>query len=137
MSKNLEVFLEGKIKNLEEKLEWLVCFEVAETAPIYKYLDDRLICSDSSIGQSYKSVPNEELPCKRSSQMTYFFDLPITIRDFFYFIFPQGSEGLRYSKNWFRKSLKLIIPDQIDNLLKIELDLSNVHCKHIKKLFCQ
>ena len=44
MSKDLEAFLKGEIKNLEDELECPVCLEVAKTAPIYKCEDDHLLC---------------------------------------------------------------------------------------------
>merc|ERR1712029_612248 len=44
MSKDLEVFLEREIADLEDELECPVCLEVAKVAPIYKCEDDHLIC---------------------------------------------------------------------------------------------
>ena len=41
---DLENFLEGQILELEEELECPVCLEVATTLPIYKCLDDHLLC---------------------------------------------------------------------------------------------
>ena len=41
---DLEKFLEGQILELEGELECPVCLEVAKTSPIYKCLDDHLLC---------------------------------------------------------------------------------------------
>ena len=41
---DLEKFLEAQILELESELECPVCLEVATTSPIYKCLDDHLLC---------------------------------------------------------------------------------------------
>ena len=43
-NRELENFLEGQILELEVELECPVCLEVATTSPIYKCLDDHLLC---------------------------------------------------------------------------------------------
>ena len=42
--KDFEIFLEGQILELEGELECPVCLEVASTSPIYKCMDDHLLC---------------------------------------------------------------------------------------------
>ena len=43
-NRELEIFLEGQILELEGELECPVCLEVATTSPIYKCMDDHLLC---------------------------------------------------------------------------------------------
>ena len=43
-NRELEIFLEGQILELEGELECPVCLEVATTSPIYKCIDDHLLC---------------------------------------------------------------------------------------------
>ena len=43
-NRDLENFLEGQILELESELECPVCLEVATTSPIYKCIDDHLLC---------------------------------------------------------------------------------------------
>ena len=43
-NRDLEKFLEGQILELEGELECPVCLEVAATSPIYKCIDDHLLC---------------------------------------------------------------------------------------------
>ena len=43
-NRELENFLEGQILEMEVELECPVCLEVATTSPIYKCLDDHLLC---------------------------------------------------------------------------------------------
>ena len=43
-NRELEIFLEDQILELESELECPVCLEVATTSPIYKCMDDHLLC---------------------------------------------------------------------------------------------
>ena len=43
-NRELEIFLEDQILELEGELECPVCLEVATTSPIYKCIDDHLLC---------------------------------------------------------------------------------------------
>ena len=43
-NKNLLALIEGQISEMEEELECPVCFEVSDTAPIFKCPEDHLMC---------------------------------------------------------------------------------------------
>ena len=43
-NKNLVALIEGQISEMEEELECPVCFEVSDTAPIFKCPEDHLMC---------------------------------------------------------------------------------------------
>ena len=43
-NKNLLTLIEGQISEMEEELECPVCFEVSDTAPIFKCSEDHLMC---------------------------------------------------------------------------------------------
>ena len=50
----LENFLEGQILELEGELKCPVCLEVAKTLPIYKCMDDHLLCRFLELRQDFK-----------------------------------------------------------------------------------
>ena len=66
--RSLLEFIERQILELEEELECPVCLEVATTAPIYKCLDDHLICRFTkhihliTVSQIYAPILMQNLP---------------------------------------------------------------------------
>lgn len=68
MSKDLEAFVEGEIKNLEDELECPVCLEVTTTAPIYKCEDDHLICRFLTSIPPWKPIKVDSRQCRPKLQ---------------------------------------------------------------------